>query len=257
MNPARPDSVVTLASLRFRGRDAAAFLHGQVSSDVLALRDGEQQLAGYHTPQGRVIALLRLTRVSREEVLVQLPVELAQPVARRLQRYVLRAQVSFEALDGAEWNATRSRPDDIAAGLPQIYCATSERFVAQMLNLDCIEALSFGKGCYTGQEVIARAHYRGRVKRRMQRFVTARPPDTPLQPGAALCMADGRRFEVIDAAARPDARVEFLAVGPLPGSREEPPAPAAGTAAESAPEGHDAPRRIDCETLPLPYALPD
>ena len=60
----------------------------------------------------------------------------------------------------------------IAAGEPQVFAATSEAFVAQMLNLDLLGAIAFDKGCYTGQEVIARAHYRGRVKRRMQRFVT-------------------------------------------------------------------------------------
>ena len=70
----------------------------------------------------------------------------------------------------------------IAAGEPQVYAATSEAFVAQMLNLDLLNAIAFDKGCYTGQEVIARAHYRGRVKRRMQRFVTEAPA-APLQPG--------------------------------------------------------------------------
>jgi folate-binding protein YgfZ len=75
-----------------------------------------------------------------------------------------------------EWRAL-----DIAAGIPQVYAATSEAFVAQMLNLDLIDGIAFDKGCYTGQEVIARAHYRGKVKRRMQRFRTAEPAD--LSPG--------------------------------------------------------------------------
>src|SRR6185312_17370732 len=64
---------------------------------------------------------------------------------------------------------------DIISGLPQVYGATSEEFVAQMLNLDLVGAIAFDKGCYTGQEVIARAHYRGRVKRRLQRFRSHRP----------------------------------------------------------------------------------
>ena len=46
-----------------------------------------------------------------------------------------------------------------------------------MLNLDLLDAIAFDKGCYTGQEVIARAHYRGRVKRRLQRFLSAAPRD--------------------------------------------------------------------------------
>jgi len=56
---------------------------------------------------------------------------------------------------------------ELAAGIPHLGPATSGQFVAQMLNLDLLHAISFTKGCYTGQEVIARAHYRGRVKRRL------------------------------------------------------------------------------------------
>ncbi len=70
-------------------------------------------------------------------------------------------------------------------------------FVAQMLNLDVLGAIAFDKGCYTGQEVIARAHYRGRVKRRLQRFRTVEP--RPLQPGDTGELADGRAFRVVDA----------------------------------------------------------
>ncbi len=70
---------------------------------------------------------------------------------------------------------------DIAEGLPQVYLPTSEAFLAQMLNLDLIGAIALDKGCYTGQEIIARAHYRGQVKRRMQRFVSEIP--CPLSPG--------------------------------------------------------------------------
>lgn len=121
---------------------------------------------------------------------------------------------------------------DIADGLPTVCAATSGRFVAQMLNLDVLDAIAFTKGCYTGQEVIARAHYRGRVKRRMQRFLA--PHGVMLQPGASGALADGRAYEVVDAAMRKDGRCEFLAVANF------------GAEFPAAPEG-----------LPLPYALPD
>ncbi|HEV2442364.1 MAG TPA: hypothetical protein VGT07_07565 [Steroidobacteraceae bacterium] len=103
---------------------------------------------------------------------------------------------------------------DISAGLPQVYGATSEEFVAQMLNLDVVGAIAFDKGCYTGQEVIARAHYRGRVKRRLQRFRSRGPLD--LKPGDGGELADGRTFKVVEAARLEDGRCEFLAVAPLP-----------------------------------------
>ncbi len=54
----------------------------------------------------------------------------------------------------------------IQAGIPEVYLATQEAFVPQMLNLDLLDGISFKKGCYTGQEIVARTHYLGTVKRR-------------------------------------------------------------------------------------------
>lgn len=108
---------------------------------------------------------------------------------------------------------------DIISGLPQVYGATSEQFVAQMLNLDIVGAIAFDKGCYTGQEVIARAHYRGRVKRRLQRFRSRGPLD--LKPGDTGALPDGRAFQVVEAVRLEDGRCEFLAVAPLPTAEPE------------------------------------
>lgn len=55
---------------------------------------------------------------------------------------------------------------DIHTGLPDIVQATQEQFVPQMLNLDCLQGINFKKGCYTGQEIVARTHYLGAIKRR-------------------------------------------------------------------------------------------
>ena len=137
---------------------------------------------------------------------------------------------------------------DVAAGLAQVYAATSEMFVAQMLNLDLVDAISFNKGCYTGQEVIARAHYRGRVKRRLQRFCTLAP--AALAPGDALQLADGRGARVVESARHPDGRCEFLAVAALT-------PPAAGAPADADEESSGArARRVEAQPLPLPYSLP-
>jgi folate-binding protein YgfZ len=131
---------------------------------------------------------------------------------------------------------------DIAAGQPQVYAATSAQFVAQMLNLDCIDAISFTKGCYTGQEVIARAHYRGRVKRRMQRFESLQP--CVLSPGDSGHLADGRAYRVIEALQRPDGSCEFLAVAPA-------------SAADAGEANAGAVEALRVRELPLPYALPE
>lgn len=57
---------------------------------------------------------------------------------------------------------------EIQAGIPEVYPATQEEFVPQMLNLDLLDGINFKKGCYTGQEIVARTHYLGTVKRRTQ-----------------------------------------------------------------------------------------
>ncbi|MEP7245159.1 MAG: hypothetical protein ABI885_15985 [Gammaproteobacteria bacterium] len=133
---------------------------------------------------------------------------------------------------------------DIAAGIPQIYAATTEAFVAQMLNLDVLNAVAFDKGCYTGQEIIARAHYRGKVKRRMQRFRTLAP--AALAIGDSAKLRDGRSVKIVEAVQLPDGRCEFLAVAPLGVVDEEPASTeTAGTTS------------IDAEQLTLPYVLPD
>lgn len=72
----------------------------------------------------------------------------------------------------------------ITAGLPAVYVATQEAFIPQMLNLDAIGGVSFRKGCYTGQEIVARTQNLGRIKRRMTRYVTEAA--TTLRPGDRL-----------------------------------------------------------------------
>ena len=79
-----------------------------------------------------------------------------------------------------------------------------EHFVAQMLNLDVLDAVSFDKGCYPGQEVIARVHHLGSVKRRMRHY--ACDSAAPIAPGAAVLTADGANVgEVVRARARTGA----------------------------------------------------
>ncbi len=56
---------------------------------------------------------------------------------------------------------------DIEAGVPVVYPETSDHFVPQMANLDLLGGISFDKGCYTGQEIVARLHYLGQLKRRL------------------------------------------------------------------------------------------
>jgi tRNA-modifying protein YgfZ len=92
---------------------------------------------------------------------------------------------------------------EIRAGRPLISAATQDRFVPQMVNFEALGAINFQKGCYPGQEIVARAQYRGEVKRRMTRI--------ELPKGVAL--KPGEEFEggvIVDSAAG-----EALAVMPV------------------------------------------
>jgi tRNA-modifying protein YgfZ len=124
---------------------------------------------------------------------------------------------------------------DIRAGLPQVYAATSETFVAQMLNLDLLDGISFTKGCYTGQEIIARTQHLGRIKRRLYRLAL---PAGTWSVGQTLCMSDGRQgrlTEVIDSG----GRIEALAVLSIDSPDNVPTVPP-----------------VAATELPLPYAIP-
>jgi folate-binding protein YgfZ len=218
-----------------------------------------------------------LARTSPEDIFGVLPRELIADVGALLQKFVFRAKVRIEqpsldvigaaagadphgsyafawgdrqlllapvgralprATDTSRWNL-----DDVRQGLPQVYAATRGQFVAQMLNLDLLGAVSFDKGCYTGQEVIARAHYRGRVKRRLQRWVNA--SGNALRPGDAARGPDGRALTVVRVAEVGTAQ-EILAVGAF-----------GPTAAADAPSSADDAATAVSGPLPLPYALPE
>lgn len=104
---------------------------------------------------------------------------------------------------------TRWHLADIESGLTQVYSGTQEQFVAQMLNLDLLGGISFEKGCYTGQEIIARTHFRGTVKRRTLRFAAQCKPPTP--GTRVLDATGGHAGDVVDSVATADG-CELLAV---------------------------------------------
>ncbi len=129
---------------------------------------------------------------------------------------------------------------DIRAGLPQVYGATREMFVAQMLNLDLIDGISFTKGCFTGQEIIARTQHLGRIKRRLFRL---RLPAGTWAIGQAVQLADGRSGRLTELA-QSGAGFEALAVLNL----------ATTEAAADASDSESATTAlVDATELPLPY----
>lgn len=99
---------------------------------------------------------------------------------------------------------------NIQAGIPTIYPQTSEAFVPQMLNLQAIGSLSFTKGCYPGQEIVARAQYLGKVKRHMH--LCQVDSDTAPQPGDEIFCHGEAVGKVVDGHTSPIGGSELLAV---------------------------------------------
>jgi len=131
----------------------------------------------------------------------------------------------------------------LRAGVPVILPATQDHFIPQALNWDAIGGVSFQKGCYTGQEIVARTQYLGRRK---ERTVLAHAESTHVGPGARLFSASfGEQpcGTVLNAASAPDGGTDFLAVAQI-------------TAVDSADLRLAVTGGEKVSLVPLPYELP-
>ena len=98
---------------------------------------------------------------------------------------------------------------EIQAGIPDITSATQEQFVPQMLNLDLLNAISFKKGCYTGQEIVARTHYLGSVKRRTY-LASIESDRTPLAGDKVMDGTKNEVGQIVRVAANPSGSFDAL-----------------------------------------------
>lgn len=130
------------------------------------------------------------------------------------ERFLMLAaveQASSLRAQGTAGGEQRWALEEIRCGRPLITLATQDRFVPQMANLELIGAVDFKKGCYPGQEIVARAQYRATLKRRLYRARTA----AEVTAGRDLFSDDlpGQASgTVVNAAPSPDGGFELLAV---------------------------------------------
>lgn len=106
----------------------------------------------------------------------------------------------------ANWNAS-----EIAAGIAELSNASQEAFVPQMLNWQHVDGVHFKKGCYTGQEVIARMHFLGQLKKSLYRLHVD-SVTTPLHSGTTVHCGDKAVGEVVNSVQYADGHAEVLAV---------------------------------------------
>jgi tRNA-modifying protein YgfZ len=139
----------------------------------------------------------------------------------------------------AAWQLT-----EIQAGLPNVYASTAELFLPQMLNLQLIDGVNFRKGCFPGQEIVARTQYLGVLKRRM--YTGRIAADTSPAPGDAVYTPDDSTQaagQLVDARPHPDGGYAALAVLQI----------SAAEAGDLHLGSSDGPA-FTLETLPYPFA---
>jgi folate-binding protein YgfZ len=191
-----------LSTINITGPDAAEFLQGQLTNDIGRLDGEDRILAAWCNPKGRVICCGPLRRIE-DGYSYSIPAGIAEDVVRRLTMFRFRSKVDFDIVDGPQVTDAAAL---IESGHPFIGRDQTEQFTPHMLNLDLLDAISFDKGCYTGQEVVARTHYKGATKRRTFRFTT----EGTVSPGDKVS-CDGRDVgEVLNVAGN-----QLLAVVPV------------------------------------------
>ena len=181
--------------LKLSGGDAQSFLQGQLSNDIDALEGGAVQLNAYCQHQGKIIALIWVMKKT-DKFYLSFASNLAEVVTKRLTMFKMMSDVTITdvtneiiqlgVLEGDRQGLSPFKLNDqqsvalvgkhefdlsdesnwekacIENGVAEVYLNTSEQFVPQLLNLDIDEVgVSFSKGCYPGQEVVARLHYLG------------------------------------------------------------------------------------------------
>ena len=221
------------ALLRVSGSDAETFLQGQLSNDISKLDALSVQLNAYCQHQGKILALFWVTK-NEDSFLLSFPSDLLEAIKPRLQMFVIMSDVIIEDVtkehiqigsidesnqealvindklsliitDKKDINQFNMEPIEhwnmacVDSSLPEIFSITSEKLVPQMLNLDIDEfGVNFSKGCYPGQEVVARLHYLGSAKRRLFAFESSSEVnigDSLYCPSSKSAKARGARYK--------------------------------------------------------------
>lgn len=179
-----------MTNILCQGDDAETFLQGQLTCDVTKVNQDSNQLCAHCNAQGRVIFTAIITKIENGFSLSVID-EIADIALSSLKKYGAFSKIAFNK----EASTKNLFDNHIAQAIPVIYPETSGLFVAQRLNLHLLGAISFRKGCYIGQEILARLHFKGKVKHHMRGGETL--DQTQLQPGDLLTNSDGKNIATV------------------------------------------------------------
>lgn len=214
-----PGRIPELTVISVTGSERVAFLNALITADILHLPTGSVRLVAWCDAKGRVERLLRLL-IGDREIAILCRHDEREALTSRLNLFSLRRDVKIAPAEGwhvitdtgpesgetpfADVVAGRfigltERPEpwrdvqgawhaaEIAGMVPLLPDTLRGEFLPQMLNLEALDGLSYKKGCYPGQEIIARLHFRGELKRELAllEYTGGQPPS----PGATLTLA--------------------------------------------------------------------
>jgi folate-binding protein YgfZ len=217
----------TYGLLQVSGVDAKKLLQGQLSCNLDNLTTSNILLGAHCSSQGRVLVLLRLFFFAQDYYLV-MPQEMLQTALTLLSKYAIFYKVTLHdastqpqqilhCLAKAAWSYF-----NVKLGRAQIYLATSNKFLPHELNLPKLGGISWDKGCYTGQEIIARMHYRSNLKNTLYKINLRN--NTPPPRGAIILSHDQQNHgKIVDYAHNGDNCYQVLIVSKTnPGSWRKP-----------------------------------
>lgn len=158
-----------ILTINVTGPDAFDFLQAQLTNDLRRLDAEDEILAAWCSPKGRVIWFGTVSKAG-DGYALSAPADTAADIVKRMTMFRFRSKVEFEPVDSGQ---TVDPAFLVEHGYPYIGREQMEEFTPHMLNLDLLDAISMDKGCYPGQEIVARTHYKGATKRRTLRFTAA------------------------------------------------------------------------------------
>ena len=155
------------------GPDAGTYLQGQLSQDVLALEVGGSASTLLLEPNGKLGYWFGVTRTGSDAFELDVDAGFGEAVVTRLQRFKIRTAAEIERREATPSSEEVPESDRIEAGVPRMGAEVAEGVIPAELGQAVIDAsVSFTKGCYTGQELVARVDSRGgNVPRHLRRLV--------------------------------------------------------------------------------------
>lgn len=199
--------------IKLSGPDSRKFLQGQVTCDMDSLGESNSINGAHCTPKGRIVFLFTAHCDGDGNIILEIHPSIIDIAIASLKKYAVFFKTEISDISGQTVSdeANVSDLERLRTGRAEVVIETSDMFIPQMLNLDALGYISFKKGCYTGQEIIARAHYRGAVKRRMHHIKLS--TDSLPTPGDDIKDSQGKSIGNIASAARTDeSNIEILAV---------------------------------------------